>query len=239
MEMLEARFGKIEPAPDGGEGRIKISVAGRPNVGKSSIANRMLGEERMIVSQVAGTTRDSVKLDIDAVSKKGVEMKFRLFDTAGLKLNRKTNSSLDYLSSVRTRKAIGGSDVVFLVLDAMEGVADLDKRLAGEIVEAGAAAIIVVNKWDYAAETFKSAPLRGYENLAAFKKGFEEAVRRAHEGTRRRDDSRDGVRENAQKKRFGVRQISVPEPPCLAVAAAARGVARGDRDSARIQIHWR
>lgn len=97
-------------------------------------------------------------------------MKFRLFDTAGLKLNRKTNSSLDYLSSVRTRKAIGGSDVVFLVLDAMEGVADLDKRLAGEIVEAGAAAIIVVNKWDYAAETFKSAPLRGYENLAAFKR---------------------------------------------------------------------
>lgn len=179
MEMLEARFGKIEPAPDGGEGRIKISVAGRPNVGKSSIANRMLGEERMIVSQVAGTTRDSVKLDIDAVSKKGAEMKFRLFDTAGLKLNRKTNSSLDYLSSVRTRRAIGGSDVVFLVLDAMEGVADLDKRLAGEIVEAGAAAIIVVNKWDYAAETFKSAPLRGYENLAAFKKGFEEAVRRA------------------------------------------------------------
>ena len=80
---------------------------------------------------------------------------------------------------MRTRRAIGGSDVVFLVLDAMEGVADLDKRLAGEIVEAGAAAIIVVNKWDYAAETFKSAPLRGYENLAAFKKGFEEAVRRA------------------------------------------------------------
>ena len=180
LGMLEARFGKISPAPDDAEGRIKISVAGRPNVGKSSIANRMLGEERMIVSRVAGTTRDSVKLDIDAVSKKGAEMKFRLFDTAGLKLNRKTNSSLDYLSSVRTRRAIAESDVVFLVLDAMEGVADLDKRLAGEIVEAGAAAI--VNKWDYAADTFRNGALRGYENLAEFKKGFEEAVRRALPG---------------------------------------------------------
>lgn len=179
-QMLESRYGKIEaPSGDDAADRVKISVAGRPNVGKSSIANRLLGEDRLIVSKVAGTTRDSVKFDIDAVSKKGVEMKFRLFDTAGLKLNRKTNSSLDYLSSVRTRKALAASDVVFLVLDAMEGVSDLDKRLVGEIVGFGASVIIVVNKWDYAVETFKQTTLRGYDNLPDFKKGFEEAVRRA------------------------------------------------------------
>lgn len=180
MEMLESRYGKIESAPeDDAADRVKIAIAGRPNVGKSSIANRLIGEERLIVSRVAGTTRDSVKFDIDAVSKKGFEMKFRLFDTAGLKLNRKTNSSLDYLSSVRTRKAIAASDVVLLVIDAMEGVADLDKRLVGEIVELGASIVIVVNKWDYAVETFKGGTLRGYEGISDFRKGFEQAVRRS------------------------------------------------------------
>lgn len=180
MSMLETRYGKIETLPeDETADRVKICVAGRPNVGKSSIANRLVGEERLIVSRIAGTTRDSVKLDIDAISKKGIEMKFRLFDTAGLKLNRKTNTSLDYLSSVRTRKAIAASDVVFLVLDAMEGVSDLDKRLVGEIMSAGASVIVVVNKWDFAAETFKETTLRGFDNLPAFRKGFEEAIRKA------------------------------------------------------------
>ena len=176
--MLETRYGKIEPlAEDADSMRVKICVAGRPNVGKSSIANRLLGEERLIVSKVAGTTRDSVKMNIDAVSRKGEEMQFTLFDTAGLKTNRKTNTSLDYLSSVRTRKAISASDVVFLVIDAMEGVSDLDKRLVGEIVESGASVVIVVNKWDYAEETFKANGLRGYENIADFRKNFEDAVR--------------------------------------------------------------
>ena len=180
MQMLESRYGKIESAPaDDAADRVKIAIAGRPNVGKSSIANRLIGEERLIVSRVAGTTRDSVKFDIDAVSKKGFEMKFRLFDTAGLKLNRKTNSSLDYLSSVRTRKAIAASDVVLLVIDAMEGIADLDKRLVGEIVELGASIVIVVNKWDYAVETFKGGTLRGYDGISDFRKGFEQAVRRS------------------------------------------------------------
>ncbi len=178
-ELLESECGDMYPAGDDGGERVKICVAGRPNVGKSSLLNRILGEKRLIVSDVAGTTRDSVKCDIDAVLKNGEEMKFRLFDTAGLRVKRKTNTSLDYLSSLRTRKAIAASDVVLLVIDAMEGVSELDKRLAGEILETGAAVVVVVNKWDYATETFSREPLRGYKNIREFGKSFEAAVRAA------------------------------------------------------------
>lgn len=178
-QILERECGDISTPPqDDSADRVKICVAGRPNVGKSSILNRLLGEDRLIVSDVAGTTRDSVKCDIDAPLKNGEAMKFRLFDTAGLRVKRKTNTSLDYLSSLRTRKAIEASDVVLLVLDAMEGVSELDKRLAGEILECGASLIVVVNKWDYATETFAKAPLRGYSDIREFGKKFDEAVRK-------------------------------------------------------------
>jgi len=180
FSFLEANFGKIDQTlRDEGDDRIKISVAGRPNVGKSSILNRLLGEERFIVSPIAGTTRDSVKCDIDAVSKKGEDMHFRFFDTAGLRTKRKINTSLDFLSSNRSRAAINKSDVVFLVIDSMEGVTELDKRLAGDILEAGASIILVVNKWDYATATFASGELQGYKNIREFGKKFEEAVRNA------------------------------------------------------------
>ncbi len=177
--VLERECGDISTPPsDDSADRVKICVAGRPNVGKSSILNRILGEERLIVSDVAGTTRDSVKCDIDAPLKNGETMKFRLFDTAGLRVKRKTNTSLDYLSSLRTRRAIEASDVAILVLDAMEGVSELDKRLAGEIVACGASLIVVVNKWDYATETFAKSPLRGYTDIRQFGEKFDEAVRR-------------------------------------------------------------
>ena len=171
-------FGALENSGDvDGGSRIKICVAGRPNVGKSSIANRLLGDDKLIVSPLAGTTRDSVWFDIDAKMKNGETLGFRLFDTAGLRARRKTNTSLDFLSSLRSRRAIEASDVVFLVIDAMEGVSELDKRLAGEILEAGASIIVVVNKWDYAVETFSSGKLPGYSGLSDFGKKFEAAVR--------------------------------------------------------------
>ncbi len=177
--LIERDCGDISAPPsDDAAERVKISVAGRPNVGKSSILNRLLGENRLIVSDVAGTTRDSVKCDIDAPLKNGEVMKFRLYDTAGLRVKRKTNTSLDYLSSLRTRKAIESSDVVLLVVDAMEGVSELDKRLAGEIIENGASLIVVVNKWDYATETFAKEPLRGYKDIREFGAAFDAAVRK-------------------------------------------------------------
>ncbi|CDE85453.1 gTPase Der [Coraliomargarita sp. CAG:312] len=175
---IESCCGKIiPPSEDDAKDRIKICVAGRPNVGKSSIANRLIGEDRLIVSEIAGTTRDSVKFDIDAFSKRGAEMKFRLFDTAGLRTKRKINTSLDYLSSLRTRRAIESCDVVFLVLDAMEGVSELDKRLLSEIMDIGASVIVVVNKWDYATHTFARRPLNGYKDISDFGKKFDAAVR--------------------------------------------------------------
>lgn len=178
VEIIERDFGKINPPKDDDDGRIKICVAGRPNVGKSSIANRLLGDDKLIVSEVAGTTRDAVKFDIDAEDKKGELMRFRLYDTAGLKTKSKTNTSLDYLSSLRTRRAIENCDVVFLVIDAMGGVTELDKRLAGEVAEAGASIIIVVNKWDFATKTFAKEPLRGYKDIREFGKAFDESVRK-------------------------------------------------------------
>ncbi len=178
VELIEEKYGSIsEQVSDDGSERIKICVAGRPNVGKSSILNRLLGEKRLIVSDVAGTTRDSVKCDIDVPTKNGQTLKFRMYDTAGLRQKRKTNTSLDFLSSLRTRKVISACDVVFLVIDAMEGVSELDKRLAGEITEAGASLIVVVNKWDYAVETFSKTTLGNYKNLQEFGKEFENAVR--------------------------------------------------------------
>ncbi len=178
---IEREFGKIDPsAEDDSEGRIKVCVAGRPNVGKSSVCNRLIGQDRLIVSDIAGTTRDSVAVDIDAEMQEpfgGLSSKFRLFDTAGLRVKRKINTSLDFFSSERTRGAIKNSDIVFLVIDAMEGVSELDKKLAGEILEEGASIILVVNKWDYAVETFRESPLSGYKNISEFKKSFESAVR--------------------------------------------------------------
>jgi len=179
-DALEKYCGKLGSVPrDDGDERVKICVAGRPNVGKSSILNRLLGENRLIVSPVAGTTRDSVKCDFDFSSQKDGDMKFRLFDTAGLRARNKTNTSLDFLSSVRTRQAMQASDVVLLVIDAMEGVSELDQRLANEILDDGASIMLVVNKWDYATAAFAKDGLHGFKDLKEFGKKFEEAVRRS------------------------------------------------------------
>ena len=178
LEDLECIVGRIEPpTSDGGGDRIKIGVVGRPNVGKSSIVNCLLGEERLIVSPIAGTTRDSVKFDIDVPLKDGTEMKFRLYDTAGLRAKRKTNSSLDYLSSLRTRRALSCADVVFLVVDAKDGVGELDKNLAEEIFEEGASVLVVVNKWDYVFEAFSGKGIGKYKDSKEFGRDFEKAVR--------------------------------------------------------------
>ena len=118
--------------------RTKIAFIGRPNVGKSSLCNRLLDLDRLIVSDVPGTTRETVELDLDyqAQGQKNPWC-FRLFDTAGLKRSKRIDSSLDYFSAVRTKHAIEEVDVVFLVLDAKEGVTKQDKVLAGHVLESG------------------------------------------------------------------------------------------------------
>ncbi len=122
---------------------IRIAVTGKPNVGKSSLVNSFLGEERVIVSDVAGTTRDAIdtKLKID-----GTE--YILVDTAGIRKKARVEYGVERFSVDRAIKAIKNADVALLMIDAAEGMTDQDKKIGNIIVEAGKAVIILVNKWD-------------------------------------------------------------------------------------------
>lgn len=122
---------------------IKFSVIGRPNVGKSSLVNALLNEERVIVSNEAGTTRDA----IDTVFTYHDE-KFTVIDTAGMRKKGKVYETIEKYSLLRTLKAIDRSDVCLVVIDAKEGIIEHDKHIAGYAKEAGKATILVVNKWD-------------------------------------------------------------------------------------------
>lgn len=123
---------------------IKFSLIGRPNVGKSSLINAILGEDRVIVSDIEGTTRDAI--DTHFVSDSGQE--FTMIDTAGMRKRGKVYESTEKYSVMRAMRAIERSDVVLMVLNADEGIREQDKRIAGYAHEAGRGMIIVVNKWD-------------------------------------------------------------------------------------------
>ena len=125
------------------DGRLKFCVIGRPNVGKSSLINALLNEERSIVSDVAGTTRDS----IDSVFTYN-KQEFVVIDTAGMRKKGKVYESIEKYSLLRSLKAIDRSDVCLLVLNAEEGIIEHDKHIAGYAIEAGKGLILVVNKWD-------------------------------------------------------------------------------------------
>ena len=182
-ELIQEVTQKLPPSPPlrsaDHSNRTKIAFIGRPNVGKSSLCNRLLNMERLIVSDVPGTTRETVELDLE-YQVKGQEnpWSFRLFDTAGLKRRNRIDSSLDYFSAVRTKHAIEEVDVVFLVLDAREGVTKQDKILAGHVLEAGKALSILVNKWDLALESFRKDPLPGYEDEKDFRKSYIKSIRK-------------------------------------------------------------
>ena len=131
------------------DGRIKVSVIGKPNVGKSSLINKILGENRTIVSNIAGTTRDAI--DTEYENEYG---KYVLIDTAGIRRKSKVTESIEKFSIMRTLLAVERSDVCLMMIDANEGVTDQDAKIAGEAHEAGKGIIIVVNKWDeYEKET--------------------------------------------------------------------------------------
>ena len=122
---------------------LNLAIVGRPNVGKSSLLNRLLGEERAIVSPIAGTTRDAV----DTLLKTD-EQTYRLIDTAGIRRKGKTREMAEKLSVIMARKSLERADVAIIVLDAEEGIAQLDAAIAGYAVEAGCSIILALNKWD-------------------------------------------------------------------------------------------
>lgn len=124
--------------------RVRFSLIGRPNVGKSSLINAILGEERVIVSDIAGTTRDAI--DTYFTTADGQE--FQMIDTAGMRKRGKVYETTEKYSVMRAMRAIERSDVVLMVLNAEEGIREYDKRIAGFAHEAGKGMIIVVNKWD-------------------------------------------------------------------------------------------
>ena len=145
-EMLDFITSKLESEEfDSDDGEIRVTLVGRPNVGKSSLLNAFAGEERSMVSDIAGTTRDVV----DSV----VEMnghRFRFLDTAGLRRKSRVNTDLEYYSNVRTYQAIDRCHVALVLLDAQDPVTEQDKRLIGQVLERGKGLILVVNKWDLA-----------------------------------------------------------------------------------------
>ena len=127
---------------------INVAVIGKPNVGKSSLINKILGENRVIVSNIAGTTRDAI--DSYFENKHG---KYNFIDTAGIRRKSKTTESIEKFSIMRSLLAIERADICLLLIDANEGVTDQDAKIAGEAHEAGKGIIIVVNKWDEVEKT--------------------------------------------------------------------------------------
>ena len=122
---------------------IRLVIAGKPNVGKSSLLNRITGAERALVSPVAGTTRDPVDMAVEIDGQK-----FRLIDTAGLRRRAKFDGDLEYYSFVRTLAAVDRADVALLMMDANEPCTDQDKKIAAHVVRKGKGIVIVLNKWD-------------------------------------------------------------------------------------------
>ena len=142
------------------EDEISIAVIGRPNVGKSSIVNALIGENRVIVSNVPGTTRDAI--DTHFVSD---NIKFMLIDTAGMRRKGKIDEAIERYSVMRSLRAVDRADVVLMVINAEEGITEQDKKIAGYAHESGKGVIIVVNKWDVFPDKDDKSTLRFTEDL--------------------------------------------------------------------------
>ncbi len=153
MDAVTMNFKEVEEKEDT---RIKFSFIGRPNVGKSSLMNAMLNEDRVVVSNIAGTTRDS----IDSVLKYNNE-EFVMIDTAGMRKKGKVFESVEKYSLFRSMKAIDRSDICVVVINAEEGIKEHDKHIAGYAIDRGKGLIFAVNKWD----TVKDTTIQEYEKL--------------------------------------------------------------------------
>ena len=126
---------------------MNIAIVGRPNVGKSSIINSLTESQRVIVSEISGTTRDAIDVPFE-VETDGVRQRYNLIDTAGIRKRRRIKDSVEFFSVNRSDKAIERCDLAVMVLDAAEGVTEQDKKICDKITEAGCACVVVVNKWD-------------------------------------------------------------------------------------------
>jgi GTP-binding protein len=152
-DLLDAVVARLPQAQASEEEQLAVAVIGRPNVGKSSIVNRLLGEERLVVSEVAGTTRDAIDTPLRYHGRT-----FVFIDTAGLRRQSRVEDGIEFYSALRSRRAIERSDIAILVVDATEGqIHAQDLKVAHLAWEAGRGLIVVVNKWDIAAKDDKAA----------------------------------------------------------------------------------
>ena len=184
VEMLLDRIAPVvevdEDAPeepeDLGPRRIKIAIVGRPNVGKSTLVNTLLGEERVIVFDMPGTTRDSIHIDFDRGGKQ-----YTLIDTAGLRRRGKVFEAVEKFSVVKTLQSVADANVVVIVLDARQEISDQDAHIAGFVVESGRAVVVAINKWDgldeYERERIKRDAFRKLQFLAFAKTHFISALK--------------------------------------------------------------
>lgn len=141
LDALVAEFPEMEQEEE--DDSVKIAIVGKPNVGKSSLLNRLAGEDRVIVSPIAGTTRDAIDTRIDYNG-----IKVTLIDTAGIRKRGKVEPGVEKYSVIRSMRSIERADVALLLLDAVEGISAQDAHIAGYIIEAWKSAVVVVNKWD-------------------------------------------------------------------------------------------
>ena len=144
-DLLDAALEGLPKAevPEDEEKPLRLAIVGRPNVGKSSLLNRFLGEERAVVSPIPGTTRDAVD---SLVTKEG--QRFLFVDTAGIRKSKHLDENVDHVSVVQSRRAIDRADVALLVIDTVEGMREMDATIGGYVHEAGRGIVVVVNKWD-------------------------------------------------------------------------------------------
>jgi GTP-binding protein len=151
-DLLDVVVERIPPAPPEPQDALRVAVIGRPNVGKSSFVNRLLGEERLVVSEVAGTTRDAIDTPMRYHDRTIV-----FIDTAGLRRQSKVEDGIEFYSALRTRRAIERADICLLIVDAVEGLHNQDLKIANLAWEAGRGLIVIVNKWDLKEKDDKTA----------------------------------------------------------------------------------
>ena len=185
------------PAESGMASRIKVAIVGRPNVGKSTLANALVGEERLVTFDEPGTTRDSIYVDFERNGRvsgeargaasnresqteadtlallqpqgaKEADRRYTLIDTAGVRRRGKIFESIEKFSVIKTLQAIEDANVVILLFDAQDGISEQDAHLAGHVLEAGRAVVIGVNKWDGLAQERRDAVKRDIERKLAF-----------------------------------------------------------------------
>ncbi len=154
LDAVVERLGERPPRAEQ-DGAVRVAVIGRPNVGKSSLVNAFLGEERTIVADLAGTTRDAIDTELEVEGRRVI-----LVDTAGLRRRSKVAGTVDYYAQLRSERAVERADVAIVVCDASEGVTSEDLRVAEMSMKAGCATLLVLNKWDIGATDIDDARAR-------------------------------------------------------------------------------